>query len=165
MSPESSKLKFHAAERMISFVELIDEILGYVKTDPNRHYSLMIGSDSRASDETEIITAVAIWKIGNGGRYFWTKSEVERCPTLRDRIYKEAMKSITLAQEIRSVLKDRVGEDFLWDNKISVHIDVGEVGPTKEFKESVLGMAKGFGFDAVIKPEAVAAFVVADRHT
>lgn len=150
---------------MISFVELIDEILGYVKTDPNRHYSLMIGSDSRASDETEIITAVAIWKIGNGGRYFWTKSEVERCPTLRDRIYKEAMKSITLAQEIRSVLKDRVGEDFLWDNKISVHIDVGEVGPTKEFKESVLGMAKGFGFDAVIKPEAVAAFVVADRHT
>ena len=165
MSPESSKLKFHAAERMISFAELIDEILDYVQADPGRHYSLMIGSDSRASDETEIVTAVAIWKIGNGGRYFWTKSEVERCPTLRDRIYKEAMKSITLAQEVRSVLKDRVGEDFLWDNKISVHIDVGEVGPTKEFRESVLGMAKGFGFDAVIKPEAVAAFVVADRHT
>ena len=75
------------------------------------------------------------------------------------------MKSITLAQEIRSILKDRMGEDFLWDNKISVHIDVGNVGPTKEFRESVLGMAKGFGFDAVIKPEAVAAFVVADRYT
>lgn len=165
MSPESSKLKFHSADKMISFEGLIDEILNYVQADPSRNYSLMIGSDSRASSETEIVSAVAVWKIGNGGRYFWTKSEVERCPTLRDRIYKEAMKSITLAQEVRSVLKDRVGEDFLWDNKIQVHIDVGNIGPTKEFREGVLGMAKGFGFDAVIKPEAVAAFVVADRHT
>ncbi len=165
MTPELSQLKFHSADKIISFTELINEILNYVQLDPRRNYSLMIGSDSRASDETEIVSAVAIWKIGNGGRYFWTKSGVEKCPTLRDRIYKEAMKSITLAQEIRSVLKDRVGEDMLWDNKISVHIDVGEVGPTKEFKESVLGMAKGFGFDAVIKPEAVAAFVVADRYT
>lgn len=163
MSPEL--LKFHSPVGIISFEQLIEEILSYVKSDSQKHYSLMIGSDSRASDETEIVSAVAIWKIGNGGRYFWTKSGVELCPTLRDRIYKEAMKSITLAQEIRSVLKDRVGEDFFWNNKISVHIDVGEVGPTKEFKESVLGMAKGFGFDAVIKPEAVAAFVVADRYT
>ena len=165
MFQESSKFKFHTLAGVLSFEELIDEILAYVKTDISRYYSLMIGSDSRASDETQIITAVAIWKIGNGGRYFWTKSGVEKCPTLRDRIYKEAMKSITLAQEVRSALKDRVGEEFFWNNKISVHIDVGDAGPTKEFKESVLGMAKGFGFDAVIKPEAVAAFVVADRHT
>ena len=165
MSRDSLKLKFHSPVGIISFEELIENILNYIRTDISRHYSLMIGSDSRASDETAIITAVAIWKIGNGGRYFWTKSGVERCPTLRDRIYKEAMKSITLAQEIRSALKDRVGEEFLWNNKIAVHIDVGEIGPTKEFKESVLGMAKGFGFEAVIKPEAVAAFVVADRHT
>ena len=165
MIAEITNLKFHAQDGMVTFGGLIEAVLDYIKSDPSRHYYIMIGSDSRASDETEIVSAVAIWKIGNGGRYFWTKSDVERCPTLRDRIYKEAMKSITLAQEIRSVLKDKVGEDFLWENKISVHIDVGNVGPTKEFRESVLGMAKGFGFDAVIKPEAVAAFVVADRYT
>ncbi len=165
MSAEISSLKFHAQDGLVTFDGLIEAVLDYIKSDTSRRYSVMVGSDSRASNETEIVSAVAVWKMGNGGRYFWTKSGVERCPTLRDRIYKEAMKSIMLAQEIRSVLKDRMGEDFLWDNKISVHIDVGEVGPTKEFKESVLGMAKGFGFDAVIKPEAVAAFVVADRYT
>lgn len=165
MTPEITNLKFHAQDGLVSFDGLIESVLDYIKSDSTRHYLIMIGSDSRASNETEIVSAVAVWKIGNGGRYFWTKSGVEKCPTLRDRIYKEAMKSITLAQEVRSALKDRVGEEFLWDNQIQVHIDVGNVGPTKEFRESVLGMAKGFGFDAVIKPEAVAAFVVADRHT
>lgn len=165
MSPEVSQLEFHTPYQVVSFEGLINEILAYVQSDVRRNYSVMIGSDSRASGESEIVTAVAVWKVGNGGRYFWTKSEVEKYPTMRDRIYKEVMKSITLAQEIKSALKDRLGEEFFWENKITVHIDVGETGPTKEFKESVLGMAKGFGLDAVIKPEAVAAFVVADRHT
>ncbi|MBI5787024.1 MAG: hypothetical protein HY446_00540 [Candidatus Niyogibacteria bacterium] len=165
MSPETSQLKFHTPCDIISFEELIEEIYSYIKADMGRSYSVMIGSDSRASTESEIVTAVAIWRVGNGGRYFWTKSGTEKYPTMRDRIYKEAMRSITLAQEVKSVLKDRLGEDFFWENKITVHIDVGENGPTKELKESVLGMARGFGFEAVIKPEAVAAFVLADKHT
>jgi len=87
------------------------------------------------------------------------------------------MHSITVVQELKSQLKDRLGEEFFWstrnatqgvvggDNKITVHLDVGKNGPTRDLIEAVVGMVKGFGFDAVIKPDSFGAFVLADRHT
>ncbi|MBI1957330.1 MAG: hypothetical protein HYS44_02635 [Candidatus Niyogibacteria bacterium] len=160
-----AQFRFHTPYRVISFAELIDEINVYIAKSPQSHYSVMIGSDSRAAALSEIVTAIAVWKIGNGGRYFWAKSPEERYATLRDRIYQEAMQSILLAQELRSALRDRLGDEFFWNNQLAVHIDVGENGPTKELKEGVLGMVRGFGFEAFAKPDAVAAFVLADKHT
>ena len=157
--------RFHTPYAMISFEELTEEIIAYIRVKSKKNYSVMIGSDSRASKEAEIVTAIAVWRIGSGGRYFWTKSKMEICPTMRDRIYKETMQSITLAQEMKSALRDQLGDEFFWNNQFIVHIDVGENGPSKEFKDSVLGMARGFGLDAAIKPFAVAASVLADRHT
>jgi predicted RNase H-related nuclease YkuK (DUF458 family) len=75
------------------------------------------------------------------------------------------MHSITFVQELKSRLKDRLGEEFFWDNKITVHLDVGKNGPTKDLIETVVGMVKGFGLEAVIKPDSFGAFVLADRHT
>ena len=75
------------------------------------------------------------------------------------------MQSITFTQELKSRLKDKLGEEFFWDDKISVHIDVGEKGPTKDLIEGVVGMVKGYGLEAIIKPYSFGAFVVADRHT
>lgn len=37
-------------------------------------------------------------------------------------------------------------------------------GPTKEFIDTVIGMVKGYGFDAAIKPNSFGASVVVDRH-
>jgi hypothetical protein len=123
------------------------------------------------------VTAITILRVGNGGRYFWTRTEKIYCPGLQDRIYKETMQSITFTQELRSRLKDNLGEEFFWparnatqsvaggDNQISVHIDVGRKGPTKDLIDGVVGMVKGYGFEAVIKPDSFCAFVVADRHT
>ncbi|KKU04108.1 MAG: hypothetical protein UY17_C0039G0001, partial [Candidatus Beckwithbacteria bacterium GW2011_GWC2_47_9] len=82
-----------------------------------------------------------------------------------DRIYKETMQSIALTQELRSRIKEKIGEEFFWDEKISVHLDVGENGPTKDLVDAVVGMVKGYGFEAVIKPYSYGAFVLADRHT
>ncbi|HEY4497529.1 MAG TPA: ribonuclease H-like YkuK family protein, partial [Candidatus Paceibacterota bacterium] len=98
-----------------------------------------------------------------GGIYFWTSFEQQSSGSLRDRIYKETMRSITLAQELRGRLKEALGDEFFWDDQ--VHIDVGEHGPTKDLIDAVVGMVKGYGFDAVIKPYAFGASVVADRHT
>ena len=160
-----NQFRFHTPYRVISFGEVVEEIIAYIQKSPTSHYSVMIGSDSAARESSEIVSAIAIWKIGNGGRYFWAKSNEEHYATMRDRIYHEAMQSITLAQEMRSVLRDRLGDDFFWNNQLAVHVDVGENGPTRELKEGVLGMVRGFGFEAVAKPFAVAAFVLADKHT
>ncbi len=152
-------------KRHLGFDEVIDELIRYIREEPKADYNITIGTDSNASNYAQFVTAVTVLRVGNGGRYFWTRSEKIFCPNLHDRIYKETMQSITFTQELKSRLKDKIGEDFFWDDKISVHIDVGQNGPTKELIESVVGMVKGYGFEAVIKPYSFGAFVVADRHT
>jgi hypothetical protein len=163
----SDKIQFYneTLKKYIKFEEVVDELIKYVNDKPASHYKITVGTDSTGTNETHFVTAVAILRIGNGGRYFWTKSEKTFCPTLQDRIYKETMHSITIVQELKSRLKDRLGEEFFWDNKITVHLDVGKNGPTKDLIEAVVGMVRGFGFDAVIKPDSFGAFVLADRHT
>lgn len=152
-------------KRHIDFNEMVIELVKYIKDQPKADYKITVGSDSPSASFAFFVTAVSVLRIGNGGRYFWTKSEKSFCPTLQDRIYKETMQSITFTQELRSRLKDKLGEESFWDNKISVHIDVGQKGPTRDLIDSVVGMVKGYGLEAVIKPESFGAFVVADRHT
>lgn len=152
-------------KRHLGFDELIDEIAKYIGKYPKAEYKITVGTDSNASEYSQFVTAITILRVGNGGRYFWTRSEKIFCPTLRDRIYKETMQSITFTQELKSRLKENLGEEFFWNDKISVHLDVGRKGPTRDLIESVVGMVKGYGFEAVIKPDSFCAFVVADRHT
>ncbi len=152
-------------KRHISFDEMITELINYIHGQPKAEYKITVGTDSNASRWAQFVTAVTILRVGNGGRYFWTRSEKIFCPNLHGRIYKETIQSITFTQELKSRLKDRFSEDFFWNNQISVHIDVGQNGPTKDLVESVIGMVKGYGLEAVIKPYSFGAFVVADRHT
>lgn len=158
-------IRFISAGESITFEKLIERLLSFIKEKPQREYRIVVGTDSKAEKQVRLVTAVAILRIGNGARYFWTRSDEVYAPTMRERIFKETMYSITFTQELRSRLKDRLGEEFFWDGKISVHLDVGKNGPTKELIDSVVGMVKGYGFEAVIKPDSFGAFVVADRHT
>lgn len=158
--------KFHSwSKGTLSLERVFQEIVAYVGAEPEWSYQIIVGSDSSSSSPVSLVTAVTLWRVGNGGIHFWVVSDKKAFPTLRDRIYEEAMQSITLAQELRSGLRERLGEEFLWDDKIRVHLDVGENGPTRELIGEVLGLVKGFGFEAVIKPEAFGASQVADRHT
>lgn len=161
----SENTKFHVQEREISFDELVEELVAFIHRKPEREYRIVVGTDSKPADQVRFVTSVAIVRVGNGGRYFWTRSEEIPAPTLRDRIFKEAMYSIAFTQELRSRLKDKVGEEFFWDQKISVHLDVGVNGPTRDLVDGVVGMVRGYGFEAVIKPYSFGAFVLADRHT
>lgn len=146
--------------RYVDFNGLIEEITNYIKIHPEAEYKITVGTDSEGVSNTQFVTAIAILKIGNGGRYFWTKSKKIFCPTMQDRIYKEAMQSITLTQELKSRLKEKLD-----DNKIIVHLDVGKNGPTRDLIDSVVGMVRGYGLEAVIKPNSFCASVLADRHT
>ena len=143
--------------------EVIFGISEFVKLKSKRRYKIIVGTDSAARSETNFITAITAWRVGNGAIHFWTRSKTTKCHDLRDRIYQETIHSITLAQELRGRLKETLGDEFFWDDQI--HIDVGEKGPTREFIDAVVGMVKGYGFDAVIKPNSFGASVVADRHT
>ncbi len=154
---------FNFLGNSLDLEEVVLNIRNFVKLEPKRKYKIIVGTDSAAKDEVNFITAITIWRVGNGGIHFWTRSEKTKCGSLRDRIYRETIHSITLAQELRGRLKESLGDEFFWDDQI--HIDVGENGPTKDFIDSVVGMVRGFGFVAVIKPLSFGASCVADRHT
>lgn len=144
--------------------KVIQEIAEFVKKEPTRFYKIIIGTDSDATSPVALVTAITVWRVGNGAIHFWTKSEERKFVTLRDRVFQEAINSITLAQEIRSHLQATLGDEFFWDGN-EIHVDVGENGPTKDLIDSVVGMIRGYNFIPVIKPDAFGASVVADRHT
>jgi uncharacterized protein len=163
----TSNAKFYneTLKKHLGIKEVVEELEKYMRENDKARYEITVGTDSEGTNETQFVTAISVLRVGNGGRYFWTKSQKVFCPTLQDRIYKEAIQSIMFVQELKSRLKDRVGEELFWDKKIIVHLDVGMNGETKKLIDGVVGMVRGYGFDAVIKPYSFGAFVLADRHT
>lgn len=144
--------------------ETLSEIVKFVKSKPERFYKIVVGTDSEASSPVSLVTAITIWRVGNGAIHFWTKSEERGFHSLRDRITQEAINSIMLAQEIRSRLQELLGDEFFWDGN-EVHVDIGEKGPTRELIDAIKGMIRGYNFEPIIKPYSFGASIVADRHT
>ncbi len=154
---------FDGVGRVLSLEDAVEALQTFIAARPQAEYQIIVGTDSHAANEVSFVTAITVRRIGNGGIYFWTRSEKETCHDLRDRIYRETIHSITLAQELRGRLKEMLGDEFFWNDQI--HIDVGEEGKTRDLVDTVTGMVRGYGFEPVIKPYAFGAFVVADRHT
>lgn len=146
------------------FDGVMREVVEFVKREPERFYKIIVGTDSRASDVSSLVTAITVWRVGNGAIHFWTRTPQKKFGSMRDRIWQEAISSITLAQEVRSRLQEELGSDFFWDGN-EIHVDIGELGPTRDLIDAVTGMIRGYHFEPVIKPYAFGASVVADRHT
>ena len=158
-------IQFSSTNRgRLSFDEAMREIMSFIKKEPERFYKIIIGTDSRPAHEVSLVTAVTVWRVGNGAIHFWTAADARRFATMRERIWQEAINSITLAQEVRAHLQKELGDNFFWDGN-EIHVDIGANGPTKELIDSVTGMIRGYHFEPVIKPFAFGASIVADRHT
>lgn len=142
--------------------EVTQEVISFMKADDRRQYKIIIGSDSqRLEDKTaDFVTAVVVYRVGNGGRYFWRRVGLGKFHTLRDRIIREAMFSIEIAKEILTILKEFETPVFGFE----IHVDVGENGETKAMIQEVVGMIRANNFEVKTKPESYAASKVADRH-
>lgn len=152
----------------LSLEGVVKEITGFVAEDRNAFYKLIIGSDSQERrtngvKTVDFVTAVVVHRLGKGGKYFWQKKQNNKIATLRDKIYQETLYSLQTARLLVPQLKDAL--TGLAPYNLEIHIDVGEVGPTREMIKEVVGMVTGSGFVAKTKPEAYGAYVVADKHT
>ena len=147
--------------------QMVDELVRFMREEPDYFYRLVVGTDSKTGkpdprEQVNFVTAVVIHRKGKGGRYFWQKNKVSKIGSLRDKIYTETLLSIQLAEKLVPDLTKKLnGERY----KLEIHIDVGDVGPTREMIKEVVGMVTGNGFTAKTKPESFGAFSVADKHT
>lgn len=144
------------------------EIVGFMKSDEKRRYKVVIGSDSekREGHRADFVTAIIVHRVGNGGRYFWRRLELDKIHNLRNRIIQEVVFSLEAAQKILVSLKEaELAAGFsapIWD--FEIHADVGENGETKTMIAEIVGMIRAHNFEARTKPESYAASKVADRH-
>jgi len=147
--------------------QMVTELVGFMEEEPDYFYRLVVGTDSKSGKPGKartlpFVSAIVIHRKGKGGRYFWQKRRIDKIASLRDKIYTETLLSIQLAEKIVPKLTKKLnGQRY----KLEIHIDVGDVGPTREMIKEVVGMVSGNGFTAKIKPDSYAASTVADKHT
>lgn len=156
----------------LAFSGVIDDIVQEVEGGFSVRISVGTDSEEIAS-EVKYVTIVHLWRVGRGARAFRTitwegvrNAEPASKERFRQRIWKEILLTATLAQEVRSALRDSLSFSPLCD-AIEVHADVGENGKSSTMIREVIGMLKGYGFlDEFIKlkPEAYAASAVADHY-
>jgi len=155
--------QFHSPTgKIFSSQDLIQEILSYIKAYPEDKCRVIIGTDSANHGTTDFVSAVVMYRVGHGGRFFWRRIRQRRkSSNLRERIYKEVMLSLRLAQDILFNLSQDKEAHFGFE----VHVDIGSQGKTKEMLQEIIGMVRGSGFQVKTKPESFGASKVADRYT
>lgn len=152
----------------MSLDRVIQEVVNYIHEEPNSRYTIIIGSDSHGqlfkdNNEVNFVTAIVIHRTGKGGRYFWKKNTSRKVYTLRDKIYKETLLSLEVADELLPKLRKQLEDNANYE--LEIHLDVGNVGETRELIKELVGMVQGNGFNAKTKPASYGAFIVADKHT
>jgi len=157
-----NKKKFNSPSgKLFSYEELVKELLFYIKSDPTEKYKVVIGTDSANHGTTDFVSAIVVYRVGHGGRFFWRRVNQKKINSLRARIYQEVMISLKLAEEILFNLSQNKNINFDFE----VHVDIGSKGKTKEMLQEIIGMVRGSGFNVKTKPESYGASKVADRYT
>ncbi|MBI4049585.1 MAG: ribonuclease H-like YkuK family protein [Candidatus Doudnabacteria bacterium] len=147
----------------LNWDDMLSKLLAYIGAEPGLDYELIIGSDSMSghSGIAEFVSAIVVHRKNKGGIYFWSKRSETQIHTLRQRIFEEALLSLRLAEQLIEALKSRDISDF----GLTIHVDIGPNGETKQMMHEIVGMIRGNGFEVKTKPDSYGASSVADRHT
>ncbi|MCD6284261.1 ribonuclease H-like YkuK family protein [bacterium] len=156
---------FHSPTKgKMNIEKVAKEISSFIKQKPGK-YQLVVGTDSEGSKRADFITAIIAHRIGRGGIYFWKRTNGNKIyHTLRQRIYEEVNLSLHTAQRLLENLGKHLHYSHSPGCDLQIHIDVGKNGPTKDIIKEVVGIVRGNGFEAKIKPESYGASIVADKH-
>lgn len=164
---EGNAAFFNPTQGKLTTDQVVGALVEFMNEEPDYFYRLVVGTDSKSGQlikarSLPFVSAIVIHRKGKGGRYFWQKKTVDKIGSLRDKIYTETLLSIQLAEKLVPRLTKRLnGQRY----RLEIHIDVGDVGPTREMIKEVVGMVNGNGFTARTKPESYGASCVADKHT
>ncbi|MCS7203585.1 MAG: ribonuclease H-like YkuK family protein [Thermodesulfovibrio sp.] len=145
----------------INFDMVFEKIVDFIKEEPDRRYSLIVGSDSFRGEDTVFVTAIIIHRKGSGGKYFYRKVRYQKIENLKSRIFIEA----SLSLEVAEALRRRLSENGFSKLPVEIHLDIGKNGATRALVKEVIKMIAGSGYIAVTKPDSFGATKVADRHT
>lgn len=138
-------------------------IVAYLHADKSAKYEIIVGSDSQKIkvDSYDFVSALVIHRIGGGGIFFWNRDIVKQKMSLRERMYREAIRSLETSEHMLSFFL-KIG---ISKYDIQIHVDIGPNGDTKDMITEMVGMIRNNGYSVKIKPDSFGASKVADRYT
>lgn len=160
---------FNPTKGYLNFQAMVNEIIFYFQEKMEKSYEVVVGCDSSSAKEPFFPVAIVVLRKGEGGRFFLKKIKYRQRKfyNLHQRILEEVFLScrmaLVLKEEIERKIKIAIPKakfEFKY-----IHADVGTNGITRDMVKEVIGLIKGNGFEAKIKPESFAATVVADRYS
>ena len=152
----------------MTFDEVYDEIIKFIKDDSNCSYRISIGTDSQVGNRSLFVSCIHVHRVGRGAIGFLHKSIMQRpVVSLREKIYLETCASLQLAYLFDDRMIRRI-QNIVTDNKgvsFEFHLDIGTGGKTRKLINEMVSMVKGLSFIPKIKPESYCASSFADRYT
>lgn len=155
----------------MTFNEVYEEIINFIKSDVNSSYKISVGTDSQVGSKTVFVSCIHVHRIGKGAIGFLHKNEMSRpIKNLREKIYLETCASLQLAymfddEKIKRIYQCVRSSDKSKGVSFEFHIDVGTKGETKTLINEMVGMVKGLNFIPKIKPDSYCASSFADKYT
>jgi predicted RNase H-related nuclease YkuK (DUF458 family) len=148
---------------IFTFEEVIGKLRSYILINVGFDFEVIIGTDSQlhsSPKSTKYVTAIVVRKIGNGAQYYYKKEYRDEVPSLRKKIWTEALLTYETIGKVKDLVSDIIGEE-----KVISHVDVGSVGKTKKYIDEIKSIFTNSGYDVKIKPNSYVASGVADKHS
>lgn len=176
--PSSHEPVFHFRtinQKGLTFEDVFRQILWFMNQDPMGKYRLMLGSDSQVhGNETVFATVIVIHRKGKGAWAFLRKI---RFPRRYENLYEKLSTETSLTEEIASLFTEKhkiqmidIVLPYIYQGSsftLEGHIDIGseKQNKTRIFIKEMVSRMKSVGLEPKIKPDSIAAYGVANRHT
>ncbi|MBU9722900.1 MULTISPECIES: ribonuclease H-like YkuK family protein [Bacillaceae] len=165
----------NSQEKNMTFEQVFQRILRFMKRDPKGNFRLMFGTDSQVhSTYTRFVTGVVIQQEGKGA---WACIRKVVIPRQMKNLHEKISLETSLTEEIASMFteerKDQLidivlphiykGASFT----IEGHIDIGAQNrnKTRLYVREMVARIESMGLEPKIKPESYVASAYANRFT
>jgi len=93
----------------MTFEQVYEEIINFIKADPNCSYRISVGTDSQVGKKTVFVSCIHVHRVGRGAIGFLHKTQIDRpVKNLREKIYLETLASMQLAYMFDKGKMDRI---------------------------------------------------------
>ena len=151
----------------VSIPEIAEIIRQRVLSTPGE-YRVMIGTDSQNFDKTKVVVVIALHHVGRGGIFFYDVSYARRMSNVGQKLLYETQLSLEYARHLVDAfedMKEATGFDYEKELSLSIHVDAGENGPSRQSIPEIVGWVTACGYKVVVKPDSAAASAIANKYS
>lgn len=162
-------------ENNMTFEQVFERIITFMKLDPLGNYRLMVGTDSQVHKEHTIFISGIV--IQNKGKGVWACIKKVVIPRRMSNLHERISFELSLTEEVVSMFtKERKNEliEIVLPNiyqgaafSMEGHIDIGagKRNKTSKFVSEMVSRMESMGVEPKIKPNAFVASCYANRYT